>query len=93
MFEEFGTVIPRKKREDLRYRWKLSNLLTFLADTETSISEFATKNKKINTLSKKPLSKREVLREVWCNDNEVLSTKCFSTNTDIFINTKYRTTD
>lgn len=46
MFEEFGTVIPRKKREDLRYRWKLSNLLTFLADTDTSISEFAIKKKK-----------------------------------------------
>lgn len=71
MFEEFGTVIPRKKREDLRYRWKLSNLLTFLADTETSISEFATKNKKINTLSKKPLSKRQVLREVWYKDNAI----------------------
>lgn len=45
MFEEFGTVMPRKKREDLRYRWKLNNLLTFLADTETSISEFARKKK------------------------------------------------
>lgn len=85
MFEEFGTVIPRKKREDLRYRWKLSNLLTFLADTETSISEFATKKKKINTLSKKPLSKRQVLGEVWYKDNvSFLSIKRFSTNTDIF---------
>lgn len=63
MFEEFGTVIPRKKREDLRYRWKLSNLLTFLADTDTSISEFAIKkkkNKKINTLSKKTLPRNTV---------------------------------
>lgn len=41
MFEEFGRVIPRKKREDLKYRWKLSNLRIFLADTETSNSEFA----------------------------------------------------
>lgn len=41
MFDEFGSVIPRKKREDLKYRWKLSNLRIFLADTETSISVFA----------------------------------------------------
>ena len=39
MFREFETVVPRKKREDLRYRWKLSNRLIFLADTETSISD------------------------------------------------------
>lgn len=58
MFEEFGTVIPRKKREDLRYRWKLSNLLTFLADTETSISEFATKTRK-QTLSLKNLYQKD----------------------------------
>jgi len=72
MFEEFGTVIPRKKREDLRYRWKLSNLLTFLADTDTSISEFATKNKKINTLSKKPLPKSWLFREVWYNKGDAI---------------------
>ena len=41
MFREFETVVPRKKREDLRYRWKLSSLLIFLADTETSISDWA----------------------------------------------------
>ena len=41
MFREFETVVPRKKRDDLRYRWKLSNLLMFLADTETSTSDGA----------------------------------------------------
>ena len=73
MFREFETVVPRKKREDLRYRWKLSSLLIFLADTETSISDWAEMKgverwaeqvKPVHNLSRAPSSYMQIFPKI-----------------------------
>lgn len=76
MFEEFGRVIPRKKREDLKYRWKLSNLRIFLADTDTSMSEFAgeKKNKRLNIIIK--IRKNDNLIQCFQNSGQDLLVSC-----------------